>query len=126
MIQGERPATPSADTQRQFESWFQQEMIRQSLIQGATSSGATSCGATASGAAGGAGGRNNEDRVKCHSPTVNDVVINDMSLSRDLTPRVRMRTTFDPEQELPRLQRWFSENQHPTRFQVNSFIILTV
>lgn len=38
--------------------------------------------------------------------------------SRDLTPRVRMRTTFDPEQELPRLQRWFSENQHPTRFQV--------
>jgi len=122
MIQGERPATPSADTQRQFESWFQQEMIRQSLIQGATSSGATSCGATASGAAGGAGGRNNEDRVKCHSPTVNDVVINDMSLSRDLTPRVRMRTTFDPEQELPRLQRWFSENQHPTRFQLQLYV----
>ena len=33
-------------------------------------------------------------------------------------PKTRMRTSFDPEFELPRLQRWFSENQHPTRLQV--------
>ena len=32
MIQGERPATPTPETQHQFETWFQQEMIRQSLM----------------------------------------------------------------------------------------------
>jgi homeobox domain-containing protein len=60
------------------------------------------------------------------SPSVaNDlsaVTISDLSARDVLPPRVRMRTTFDPEQELPRLQRWFSDNQHPTRFQVSRFI----
>ena len=32
MIQGERPTTPTLETQRQFDTWFQQEMIRQSLM----------------------------------------------------------------------------------------------
>ena len=26
-----------------------------------------------------------------------------------------MRTSFDPEHEIPRLQKWFAENQHPPR-----------
>ncbi|XP_058794433.1 homeobox protein dve-1 [Phymastichus coffea] len=34
----------------------------------------------------------------------------------------RMRTSFDPELELPRLQRWFAENQHPTRQQIQHYV----
>ena len=30
----------------------------------------------------------------------------------------RLRICFDPELELPRLQEWFHQNQHPTRKQV--------
>jgi len=33
--------------------------------------------------------------------------------------RPRMRICFDPETEIPRLQKWFSESNHPTRQQVN-------
>ncbi|KAL8572493.1 hypothetical protein ACOMHN_005639 [Nucella lapillus] len=36
-----------------------------------------------------------------------------------LTPsKTRIRTSFDPEHEIPRLQRWFQENQHPSREQM--------
>lgn len=34
------------------------------------------------------------------------------------TQKTRMRTSFDPEMELPRLQQWFAENPHPSRHQV--------
>ncbi|KAI4494168.1 hypothetical protein M0802_009202 [Mischocyttarus mexicanus] len=36
--------------------------------------------------------------------------------------KTRMRTSFDPELELPRLQRWFGENQHPTRQQIQHYV----
>ncbi|XP_015609209.1 uncharacterized protein LOC107274506 [Cephus cinctus] len=36
--------------------------------------------------------------------------------------KTRMRTSFDPELELPRLQRWFSENQHPSRQQIQHYV----
>ncbi|KAK8746160.1 hypothetical protein OTU49_017274, partial [Cherax quadricarinatus] len=36
--------------------------------------------------------------------------------------KTRMRTSFDPELELPRLQRWFAENQHPTRLQIQQYV----
>ncbi|XP_043470706.1 homeobox protein dve-1 [Leptopilina heterotoma] len=36
--------------------------------------------------------------------------------------KTRMRTSFDPELELPRLQRWFGENQHPTRSQIQHYV----
>ncbi|KAG7205513.1 hypothetical protein KM043_007494 [Ampulex compressa] len=36
--------------------------------------------------------------------------------------KTRMRTSFDPELELPRLQRWFSENQHPSRQQIQKYV----
>ncbi len=32
--------------------------------------------------------------------------------------RARMRTSFDPDLEIPRLQRWFEQNQHPSRDQM--------
>ena len=35
--------------------------------------------------------------------------------------RPRMRICFDPETEIPRLQKWFSENNHPTRQQVGAY-----
>ena len=33
----------------------------------------------------------------------------------------RMRICFDPETEIPKLQKWFAENNHPTRQQVLFF-----
>lgn len=39
-------------------------------------------------------------------------------LQNQLTQKTRMRTSFDPELELPKLQKWFIENQHPSRQQV--------
>lgn len=38
------------------------------------------------------------------------------------TPKTRMRTSFDPELELPKLQQWFMENQHPSRQQIQQFV----
>ncbi|GFO44585.1 DNA-binding protein satb2 [Plakobranchus ocellatus] len=32
--------------------------------------------------------------------------------------KTRIRTSFDPEHEIPRLHKWFSQNQHPTREQM--------
>ncbi|XP_052763296.1 uncharacterized protein LOC128205596 isoform X2 [Mya arenaria] len=39
-----------------------------------------------------------------------------------LPGKTRMRTSFDPECEIPRLQRWFAENQHPSREQMLLFL----
>ncbi|XP_063991879.1 homeobox protein dve-1 [Diachasmimorpha longicaudata] len=38
------------------------------------------------------------------------------------SPKTRMRTSFDPELELPRLQRWFTESQHPSRQQIQRYV----
>ncbi|CAH2102787.1 unnamed protein product [Euphydryas editha] len=38
------------------------------------------------------------------------------------TQKTRMRTSFDPELELPKLQRWFFENQHPSRQQIQQYV----
>uniref|UniRef100_A0A182K1M7 Homeobox domain-containing protein n=1 Tax=Anopheles christyi TaxID=43041 RepID=A0A182K1M7_9DIPT len=37
--------------------------------------------------------------------------------------KTRMRTSFDPEMELPKLQRWFQENPHPSRQQIQSYVV---
>lgn len=37
--------------------------------------------------------------------------------------KTRMRTSFDPELELPKLQRWFQENPHPSRQQIQSYVV---
>ena len=39
-------------------------------------------------------------------------------LTRSGEERPRMRVCFDPEKEIPLLQKWFSFNNHPTRTQV--------
>lgn len=37
--------------------------------------------------------------------------------------KTRMRTSFDPEMELPKLQRWFHENPHPSRQQIQTYVL---
>lgn len=39
-----------------------------------------------------------------------------------LPGKTRMRTSFDPEHEIPRLQRWFTDNQHPSREQMLQYL----
>ncbi|XP_060573628.1 uncharacterized protein LOC132731457 isoform X3 [Ruditapes philippinarum] len=39
-----------------------------------------------------------------------------------LPGKTRMRTSFDPEHEIPRLQRWFTDNQHPSRDQMLQYL----
>lgn len=112
-MRGERPTTPSSDTKRQFDAWFHHEMARASAGQPEPPSLVNP------------GVRQSPDKAPNSPITTQDPLsVTDPSAvqhqrSDGLPPRVRMRTTFDPEQELPRLQRWFSENQHPTRFQVS-------
>ena len=36
--------------------------------------------------------------------------------------KTRIRTSFDPENEIPRLHRWFSENSHPNRDQMIGYL----
>lgn len=38
------------------------------------------------------------------------------------TQKTRMRTSFDPELELPKLQKWFADNQHPSRQQIQQYV----
>ncbi|KAL1123247.1 hypothetical protein AAG570_002333, partial [Ranatra chinensis] len=38
------------------------------------------------------------------------------------TQKTRMRTSFDPELEVPKLQHWFCENQHPNRQQIQQYV----
>ena len=39
-----------------------------------------------------------------------------------LPGKTRMRTSFDPEHEIPRLQRWFASSQHPSRDQMVHYL----
>ncbi len=42
--------------------------------------------------------------------------------SSNFLARTRIRTSFDPDLEIPRLQHWFQQNQHPTREQMMVFL----
>ena len=44
------------------------------------------------------------------------------SNSTSFPNRTRIRTSFDPEHELPKLHRWFAENQHPSRQQIQEYV----
>ena len=35
-----------------------------------------------------------------------------------------MRICFDPEHEIPKLQTWFAENNHPSRLQVEEYVAI--
>ncbi|KAH9415814.1 DNA- binding [Dermatophagoides pteronyssinus] len=42
--------------------------------------------------------------------------------SSGTSSRTRIRTSFDPELELPKLHKWFAENRHPSRSQVQEYV----
>ncbi|KAH7636661.1 hypothetical protein HUG17_6867 [Dermatophagoides farinae] len=42
--------------------------------------------------------------------------------SSGTSSRTRIRTSFDPELELPKLHKWFAENRHPSRIQVQEYV----
>ncbi|XP_061387003.1 uncharacterized protein LOC133321947 [Musca vetustissima] len=46
-----------------------------------------------------------------------------LSYSEFANERTRKRTTFDPDVELPQLQQWFQENPHPTRQQMQAYVM---
>ena len=41
---------------------------------------------------------------------------------QNLEAKPRMRICFDPEHEIPKLQAWFAENNHPSRSQVEEYV----
>ncbi|EEC00262.1 conserved hypothetical protein, partial [Ixodes scapularis] len=43
-------------------------------------------------------------------------------LTSPASARTRIRTSFDPELELPKLHRWFAENQHPSRLTIQQYV----
>ena len=47
---------------------------------------------------------------------------NQVSADQYSVTKPRMRICFDPETEIPKLQKWFAENNHPTRQQVKKDI----
>jgi homeobox domain-containing protein len=36
--------------------------------------------------------------------------------------RVRVRTSFDSELELPKLQQWFAKNPHPSKHEIQEYV----
>lgn len=57
-------------------------------------------------------------------PALSPVAANTNSLAEDAAciSRPRAKTIFDPEHELPRLQRWFASNARPSRQQMISYV----
>lgn len=47
---------------------------------------------------------------------------NNHSGHHSASSRTRIRTSFDPELELPKLHKWFAENRHPSRSQVQDYV----
>ncbi|CAH1103110.1 unnamed protein product [Psylliodes chrysocephalus] len=70
----------------------------------------------------------NQYSVPTQAPTPLDRTITDTHPAMQTvhnqfpTQKTRMRTSFDPELELPKLQRWFTENQHPSRQQIQQYV----
>lgn len=72
-----------------------------------------------------AGNRNESLLDNHHVPHHNMIVHPALQTVHSQYPsqKTRMRTSFDPEMELPKLQRWFHENPHPSRQQIQSYVI---
>ncbi|CAB0041431.1 unnamed protein product [Trichogramma brassicae] len=137
----------SEETQRAFESWLQQQhlgLIPNSLLQPPTTNhhhhhpglnhhraqspqGSSSAAEVVSSASGGptSGGANNSAAGVVSLPPHHPAHPHHHHHHAGLLPfshKSRMRTSFDPELELPRLQRWFGENQHPSRQQIQHYV----
>ncbi|XP_023314292.1 uncharacterized protein LOC106654643 [Trichogramma pretiosum] len=135
----------SEETQRAFESWLQQQhlgLIPNSLLQPPTTNhhhhhpglnhhraqspqGSSSVAEVVSSASGGPTAGNNSAAGVVSLPPHHPAHPHHHHHHAGLLPfshKSRMRTSFDPELELPRLQRWFGENQHPSRQQIQHYV----
>lgn len=66
---------------------------------------------------------NNGDKMFGHKQSNNMNSHNSSGHHSSITSsRTRIRTSFDPELELPKLHKWFAENRHPSRSQVQEYV----
>ena len=68
---------------------------------------------------------NSQDNHENHGPNLPRPVASSTPtspMSHYLPGKTRMRTSFDPEHEIPRLQKWFVESQHPSREQMLHYL----
>ena len=108
---GEYPATMPDDMRRSFERWYR-EQTRQA--KGSPVSSTASSPES--------GKENRFDGSMMFGPHFSPASAGYPALRGELNTthfsRTRIRTSFDPDLEIPRLQRWFEQNQHPTRDQM--------
>ncbi|KAK0095419.1 hypothetical protein PV326_008426 [Microctonus aethiopoides] len=113
------------DTRRSFESWLQQQQFPG--LTPSTNSMLTACvnnnrqlhnQSPRSDSGGGGGGGGIGSSIIGNGPPLHPHHPSMLPYSH----KTRMRTSFDPELELPRLQRWFAENQHPSRQQIQRYV----
>lgn len=100
----------SEETKRNFETWLQQQQIGLGINPMAPSS-------------------NHHHHAQSPQPDSGGVIAPGAGPIGPPHPallqyshKTRMRTSFDSELELPRLQRWFAENQHPSREQIQHYV----
>ena len=107
---GEYPATMPDDMRRSFERWY-----REQTRQGKGSPVSSTASSPESG---------KENRFDAsamfgsHFSPASGYPALRGELNTTHFSRTRIRTSFDPDLEIPRLQRWFEQNQHPSRDQM--------
>ncbi|XP_034248259.1 uncharacterized protein LOC117649500 [Thrips palmi] len=112
----DRIPEPPEDVRRKFEHWWSIQLQQQQQQQPASHRQPLGAGPLPLGAAG-------LDAVALSHKLMQDVHPALQTVQNQYpTPKTRMRTSFDPELELPKLQRWFAENQHPSRQQIQQYV----
>ncbi|KDR21872.1 DNA-binding protein SATB2, partial [Zootermopsis nevadensis] len=112
---GNHVPEPSEECRRKFEQWWTLQLTQQQHQHHGTQHHSTP--RPQSGPQYSPGGSSH------HISTPNKLLDRPPSLPESYpTQKTRMRTSFDPELELPKLQRWFAENQHPSRQQIQQYV----
>ncbi len=105
---GEYPATMPEDMRRSFERWYREQ------TRGAGGRGGLSPGSPAPET----GKENRIDPGGFGGTPFPGYPALRGELNNAHFSRTRIRTSFDPDLEIPRLQGWFEQNQHPSRDQM--------
>ncbi|KAK3088085.1 hypothetical protein FSP39_014495 [Pinctada imbricata] len=99
---GEHLTHLPSEIRKSFDKWYREELLKsQKLMENSVTVPEAS-----------------PDKLRMVKTPPSDPLPNSQSPSSMYMPLVgktRMRTSFDPEHEIPRLQKWFQENQHPPR-----------
>lgn len=122
----------SEETKRSFESWLQQQQQHLVGLGPPTSSMLAACGAHNNISNSNSSSSLSSRQIHNQSPLIDAAGIASITGAQTshqhhpammpYSHKTRMRTSFDPELELPRLQRWFGENQHPSRQQIQRYV----